>query len=271
MGRRFHVVLLLAVCGIAGVDGARAQGGEPNPLWEPVPTSELENQAGARAFRVSSARLDRLKAAPLLQLLEAAPLDTDAAGPQAWVEIILPVPGLLLPRRYERFRVAESPLIPRELAGNVGTLRTYTGRGIDSPALTTRFSVSERGLSGIVLGPEGTWVIEPVEGDADGPGDPLLPLHVSAFKEDLPQRPRPQFELPGHPPVAPPTPLVPATPTAFDAPAAAAEAPTDLAPRIRTFRLAIVATTEFTTYHRNRAGRDEHGASGLRAGARRSL
>ncbi len=237
-------VLLLAVLRSTPI---HCQTGDSKPLWDPVPQAEFGDLKGARAFQVPSARLNRLSRPALREILQHAPSDIDAGfSEDQQVEVLLPMPGVALPRRFERFRVAESPMLPAELAPHVGDLRTYSGRGIDDPSLSTRFSVTAAGISGIVLGGERVWIIEPISEEERGarPSDSAAgePVHVSVFKDELPapvsplrleRNTRPAGPAPG------PIPIVP-------------DQAATLRPERRTFRIAITATTGFTRRFRDR-------------------
>ncbi|HET7463848.1 MAG TPA: M12 family metallo-peptidase [Longimicrobium sp.] len=241
-------LLLCAAPSISAQNGTAT----PNP-WEPVAKEAVTagDQRSSMALRVASARTDRLDLSLLQSLLAPAPPDTGNLREGDGAEVYLPVPGRLLPRRYERFRVRESSLVPRELASHLGGLRTYSGRGIDNPSLTTRFSVSDAGLTGIVIGPEGTWIIDRV---TDPAGRTAVvnarPVHVSAYKEEIQSDHQHRIRIDTPPSPSRGADRPPATPGPL-APRAAA--PVAQLPEDRVFRLAVAATRDYVDFFRNRA------------------
>ncbi len=241
------LILSMLLVAVLRSPSVQAQAGASKPLWEPVPQAVIGDLKGARAFQARSARLNRLSRPALSEILQDAPLDTGATiREDQYVEVLLPAPGADLPRQFERFRVAESPLLPVELAPHAGDLRTYSGRGIDDPSLSTRFSVTTAGISGIVLGGERVWIIEPLSEQDDGasPSDVTAadPVHVSVFKDEL---------------LAPVSPLRfernsrPVGPSPGFISSLTSQSPT-LRPERRTFRIAITATTGFTKRFKDR-------------------
>lgn len=228
---------------------------QPNSLWAPVPRAELQNLQGARGAEAPSAQLSRLYQTNLLDVLRSAPLEDDLnTREDGYVEVLLPVPGNTLPRIYERFSVAESPLLPPELQSHVGGIKTYSGRGIDNPALTTRFSVSGAGITGIVLGGDRTWIIEPLDPETTQESDNAAAriedavgrLHVSVFRDEL-ESPSYPLRNEGR---LPPAALPAALPVDVDESGAQQGSP---GLESRTFRLAVVATWRYTDFFRKRA------------------
>jgi hypothetical protein len=128
-----------------------------------------------------------------------------------------------------RFRVSESPIMAPELAAKFPELKTYSGQGIDDPAATVRFDVMPAGCHAQILSPNGTVYIDPARrGDST--------LHLAYYKGDA-SRGAEQFQC--------------LTPNGDNAGlfAAAASGSVRSGATLRTFRLAVAATGEYTMFH----------------------
>jgi hypothetical protein len=62
---------------------------------------------------------------------------------------------------FARFSIEESPVMAAELAARFPDIRTYRGRGLDDLTATTRLDITPAGFHAIVLSSEGTAIIEP--------------------------------------------------------------------------------------------------------------
>ncbi|HKY05116.1 MAG TPA: M12 family metallo-peptidase, partial [Blastocatellia bacterium] len=92
------------------------------------------------------------------EMLGRAPLEFTDDAANKLVIITLPMPNGEL----ARFKIEESPVMDPALAAQYPEIKTYSGQGIDEPSATTRFDWSPRGLHAIILSDEGTSFIEPV-------------------------------------------------------------------------------------------------------------
>lgn len=99
----------------------------------------------------------RLNQDLLAQLLAKAPLEFTPAAKQRELIITIPKPD----GGFARFRIEESPMVSPEVAAQVPEWKTYSGRGIDDPTAVLRFSWSANGFTGMVLGADGTFYVEP--------------------------------------------------------------------------------------------------------------
>lgn len=110
----------------------------------------------------------------LAALLAQAPLEFTDEAASKQVLLTLPMPNGQL----ARFRVEESPIMEAALAAQHPEIKTYSGQGIDDPTAMTRFDLTPLGLHAIVLSSEGTAFIEPVSSSD-------TTTYVSYFNHDV--------------------------------------------------------------------------------------
>lgn len=169
-----------------------------------------------------------------------APAPTPAAGgvvpaantqqQSAPVEITLPMPD----RTYARFRVQESPIMEPALERQFPDFKSYRGQGIDDPTMTARFNQTPDGFHAVVIAPERMFYIDPFPlRDAD------TETHITYFKEDLPPDEKQLRCLVGADAEGP----------AILNRRAAHAAPASNGEVLRTYRLAVAATGEYTKFH----------------------
>jgi hypothetical protein len=198
--------------------GLGQAGQEPGDVWAVV----AERPAGlpARATFVGQFTIVRLNKAALDGRIVAAPLDRDLATS---APVILSLP--MADGSFSRFRVADSPILAPALAAAFPEFRTYTGQGIDDPTATTRFGWTAAGFHAIVVAASGTTYIDPyAAGNVE--------LYTVANKGNV-QRPALPFicEVPG---------------AAGGAQRPLNEFPITNGTSLRTYRLAMAATVEYT-------------------------
>jgi subtilisin-like proprotein convertase family protein len=140
--------------------------------------------------------------------------------------LLLPDPSGML----QAFDVYEAPIMEPGLAAQFPDMRTFVGQGVDDPTATLRADITPQGFHAQVLAGEGDWYIDPsTKGDVNH--------YTSYFKRDLKQVHR----------------------WACEGVIAGAEQGDENAPNpgtflssgptLRTFRLAVSATGEYTAFH----------------------
>ena len=126
-------------------------------LWQPAQAALLDRTGAQKAVqpvRFSSYTLDR---AGMAALLATAPLEfgDDAVSDPLILALPNPCGG------FERFAVADSPIMEPGLAAKHPDVHTYRGRGIDNPAATIRFDLTPLGFHASVRSQHGAWYIDP--------------------------------------------------------------------------------------------------------------
>src|SRR6185369_5205444 len=110
----------------------------------------------------------------LTALLGQAPLEFTDEAASKQIVLTLPMPNGEL----ARFRVEESSIMEPALAAQHPEIKTYSGQGIDDRTAMTRFDWTPLGLHAIVLSSEGTAFIEPVSSSD-------TTTYVSYFNHDV--------------------------------------------------------------------------------------
>jgi hypothetical protein len=129
--------------------------------WSPAsalsPDKTLKNgKAAPSTFRIYD-----LDVAGIKKALAAAP--DRASRIRSEVIITFPTPD----GSFERYKVVEASVLHPDLAAKYPGIKSYAGQGIDDPAASIRFSVSEQtGFHGMVLsGKQHTYYIDPYSTD----------------------------------------------------------------------------------------------------------
>jgi len=144
-------------------------------LWRDVNRQKttLQQQRTVVPKKYRSLTLDTIH---LQSLLRRAPREFTAAatGPDKTI-ISLPMPD----GAFARFEIQESPIMEESLAARFPQIKTFRGQSIDGDSSITRFDWTPQGFHGILLTPRGTVLIEP-----DGPNQ--TSEYIAYFQGDLP-------------------------------------------------------------------------------------
>lgn len=171
--------------------------------------------------------------------LALAPMEFSAEARQVPLILSLPMPD----GSFARFEVVESPVMAPELAAKFPEIKTYLGRGIDDPAAALRCDVTPAGFHAQVLSPNGAVYIDPLSrGDVEH--------YASYYKRDYLEGDRGFRCLVGTdeaPEGLRGQDLIPQAPEHdhdhdFAAPVTSGDV-------LRTYRLAVAATGEYTQFH----------------------
>ncbi|HVE70644.1 MAG TPA: zinc-dependent metalloprotease family protein [Thermoanaerobaculia bacterium] len=187
---------------------------------------QFDGTGGAESARLLPDRL--------MEALASAPLEN--------IDGVRPVISLPIPsedgQKFVRFAVERSPITEEDTP----SMTAYRGRGVDDPTTTTRFDITEAGLTGIVLTPGETYFIAPFKLEMKSmlPGDLGKDLHFDFASS--------RFTLPdgGH------DCLVRRNDVPKPARKAAEERSEPLSAdkfRQRTYRMAVAATSDYVKFH----------------------
>jgi subtilisin-like proprotein convertase family protein len=222
---RFSRLPALALAGVwaglsAGVSTAVAP---PDGLWQRAePMAVAPGEAWVAPVAAAVFQLDGVG---MRARLARAPREFTAAAAVPLV-IQLPLPDGTL----ARFGVVESPIMAPELAALFPEVQTYAGQGLDDPAASVRLDLTPTGLHAQILAPGGVIYIDP-----ERRGDAVR--HLSYHRRDL--RRTQDFQC-----------LVQANAGAGFQPAGAPLFfPAASGSVLRTYRLAVAATGEYTQFH----------------------
>ncbi len=190
--------------------------------WQPADAEAAAIAEADRWVRPRQSRAFRIDPATLRGMLAGAPREFTPAA-QAPLELALPMPDGSM----TRFRICESPVMAAELAAQFPEIKTYCGQGLDDPAATVRLDLTPAGFHAQILSPNGAVYIDPArQGDAG--------LHLAYFKKDFTR------DLAGFACLT-----VENEPVLFQPAAGTVRSGGTL----RTYRLAVSATGEYTQFH----------------------
>ena len=143
--------------------------------WSALPAAP----SGLADIQVGRAFAFDLDAAAMRAVLGAAPADTGSINAGALV-LALPAPD----GSEQHFRVVDAPVMAPELAAQFPDIKTYRGQGIDDPTATLRLDQTPQGLHAQVLSAGGAWYVDPYSrADAE--------THLSYYGRDLTPRAMP--------------------------------------------------------------------------------
>ena len=131
-----------------------------NALWQEIAPGLSGALGSDRQSRFAPQRHKafQLNEAALSALLADAPLEFTEAAKNTQNEIALPMPD----GSFARFRFVESPIMSPELAAQFPDIKTYGGWGIDDTSLTVRFDRTNGGFHAVVFSPQGAVYIYPL-------------------------------------------------------------------------------------------------------------
>ncbi len=212
-------IIVLGLC----FDSATAKS-TSSDLWRVKSENNIASR-GSRLILPDNYFVYALNRNILRQLLANSPLEfsDDARSRENVIE--LPTAD----GRLERFRILESPVLSPDIAAQFPDWKTYQAYGIDDPTATARLGITLLGFHATVFSTRGTYQIDPYQrNDIDN--------YITYFKRDVPRTTN--FHC------------------LFDEKLHAGETPTTYqffgtpefshGSQIRTYRLAIAATGEYT-------------------------
>ena len=195
-------------------------------LWTDISQADIALQ-GERRIVPARYRTLALDADTLQSILAVAPMEFSDAAAAAPVEIWLPMPN----GNMERFRVVESPILEPGLSAKYPEIKTYSARGIDDQTAYARFGWTYKGFHGIIFSDLHATVYI----DAYSTND--ITHYISYFRTDYTR--------------AFTEPFIQYEPEVIDQIESIITSEQELVigEQLRTYRLALAATGEYSTYH----------------------
>lgn len=196
-------------------------------LW--TDKQETENvPAGERVIIPHTYRTVTLNRSLLTNLLNQAPMEVPNFISQETIEIELPMPDGSM----QKFAFVESPVMTPELSAKFPEIKTYLAKAITDPYAVCRFDYTLQGFHAMILSPNGRVFIDPYsKGDIDN--------YISYYSRDyvketalfdcellLDESRQSEFDYLKENKLLTPT-----------------------GPQLRTYRLAVATTGEYSTYH----------------------
>ncbi len=145
--------------------------------------------------------------------------------------LTLPLPD----GKFARFKVIESSIFADDLARNFPQIKTYSGQGLDNPSATIRFDVTPKGFHAIIFDVDNTIYIDPINANAET-------KYISYYKKDFVKH---HVSLGGKVDFTGNLAKLANKDNHTKTTNAAKASGTEL----RTYRIAIAATGEYTTFH----------------------
>ncbi len=233
-----RLVFLTVACALVSALGIIASGKtrarQNGPMWEQVAEKSIASRGTRRIFpeKYLTYRLDLNQ---LQQVLDRAPMENSDEARRKVTVISIPMPNGQL----QAFQLEESPLLSPEIAAQHPTWKTYQGFGIDDRSAYARFDLTDSGFHGYVLSSEGTFSIDPYQvNDRDN--------YLVFAKSDMGRTSRYHCEVE----------------EMLDTKSRVHDSPIDFAPafthgaQLRTYRLAIGTTAEYTNIFRQAGDTD---------------
>ena len=197
--------------------------------WEDIDETALKTPKQNLLVRPNFYRMLAFDITELKRTLTQAPMEFTEAAQTQNVILGVPMPNHTI----SYFRIQESPIMAPELAAKWSDIKTYSGQGLDNPAATARFDLSSAGFHAMILAPGKTIYIDPYAKN-DGIH------HISYDRNDVPSR------NPMHCKIG-------TGELSANIRAAGVRAIRN-GTKLRTYRLALACTQEYTTYHGSKAG-----------------
>ncbi|MBI2419219.1 MAG: hypothetical protein HYV28_15225 [Ignavibacteriales bacterium] len=197
-------------------------------LWVNVnEASILENsnrQIIPRSYRTLQLDVNELES-----VLSRAPMEFTARAQWERIVVSLPLPD----GSFSRFTIVNSPIMESELAAKYPDIKTYSGQGIDDPAASVRFDITPAGFHAMIRSTNGTVFIDPY---SKGNTRNYICYYKKDFVGDKQKRefvcltaPDRQVEL--------------------EIAELIKHLPKTSGTQLRTYRLAVAATGEYTAFH----------------------
>ena len=214
--KRFLLIALIGCCFATGSAQTAFE------LWTDI--SETALIPGQKRIHAKNYRSLSLNENLLLGLLETAPMENTQDAKNNTLVLELPLPN----GKMEQFAVVESPVMAPGLATRYPAIRTYAGRSLENGRSYLRFDITPKGFHAMILAGENTWFIDPFYHTNTG-------QYIAYYKKDF--QTDQSFEC-----------LLASVDNIVDTEEKNSN-PNPVGEELRTYRLAVAATGEYTQFH----------------------
>ena len=135
-----------------------AQSANQNSIWQMVAPENISAR-GTRHLMPEKYLTYRINKTALDDVLSAAPQEFSGVSRSNPIILTIPKPD----GKIVRFRLEESSILAPHIAQQFPNWKTYQGYGIDDPGATARFDWTDTGFHGYVLDPSGSYLIDPFQ------------------------------------------------------------------------------------------------------------
>ncbi len=202
-------------------------------MWD-LKTSDDVQSLGRQFIKPDKFLVYGLNRQAVKQILDDAPPEFTVAARMKNVVLEIPSPD----GKLQRFRIEDSPVLSPQVAAQFPDWKTYQGFGIDDPTATARFDFTPSGFHAYILSSQGTMLIDPLQENDRG-------NYIVYYKHDLPSRAE-NFHCDFDSEISQDKSSVESP----DAPEFSSGT------QIRTYRLAMAATGEYTNFFRQTGDTD---------------
>ena len=191
--------------------------------WNDIPAANIQS-TGRQVTKPDVCRTLTLSIADIQNILKQAPSEKTIQAKFSNVIISLPYPD----GSFKRFRMVDSPIMEQALADQVPEIKTYAGQGIDDPYSNVRLDISPaNGFHAMIYAEENVYI------------DPYAMFdnyhYISYYKKDLKPKENYTCELIQNPDYHPEN-----IQSNYEVKSEG---------QLRTYRLALAADGEYTTYY----------------------
>lgn len=164
---RLGICLVSLAAAVGHGVSAQVTATAPDDSWEALDPNKISVGVGQLSSLVSLPRAFqpfRLKGSKVTDLLESARQSARPAlsSNNGCNGVIMTLPKPTSENIWLRFCVTESSIMEPELAAEFPRIKTYAGQGLDDPTMTVRLDWTPQGLHAMVLGGDESFYIDPL-------------------------------------------------------------------------------------------------------------
>jgi Metallo-peptidase family M12B Reprolysin-like/FG-GAP-like repeat len=230
MKSRFEFLLLAISIFILTANILAANKISNDGIWQEIADAGLKRRSNERLIIPNVYKTFRADTKELRKVLTDAPKESFGMPQPEEVILSFPMPD----GTFSRFKIQNSSIMEPELAAKYSEITSYIGQGIDDKSATARFDLSPVGFRAMILSNNGTILIEPyAKGDTTN--------YLTFDKKNVDRKDSFECEVGGNPLLNEPRSGF------FDF---SDETDVVNGTTLRTYRLAMAATGEYTTFFR---------------------